>query len=63
MPFGVIKMGKRKIEYLLYKCSKCGKSFPLNQVEEIFEKHENGSTLTRYICFECKKKEEEEKKE
>lgn len=44
---------KPKIEYLPYKCSKCGLVFPFEKVTPIDIHFGNGSILTHYYCEKC----------
>jgi hypothetical protein len=43
-----------KVEYIKYKCFKCAKLFPFEEMTEVPQKFENGSTKITYICKECK---------
>lgn len=43
-----------KIEYIKYRCSKCGNLDDLENMIEVPEKFENGSIKTTYLCKKCK---------
>jgi hypothetical protein len=68
MHCGAIKMESQtrsKIEFLPYKCFKCGILDNFKNMVEVQEKFENGSIKTTYLCkkcyLSCKKCKEESK--